>query len=64
MRENMNGLKYFQVIIRVGLAQNDEQVRTVGRGTITIIHEIFRNRRAVYVVYSVSKVVPLPYFVV
>ena len=58
MGENMNGLKYFQV----GLAQNGEQVRIVGQGTIMVIYEMFSNGRPVCVVYSVSKVVPLPYF--
>ena len=33
MGENMNGLKYFQVIVRVGLAQNGKQVHTAGRAT-------------------------------
>ena len=37
MVDNMNYLKYFQVTVQVGLAQNGEQVRTVGRGTITVI---------------------------
>ena len=41
MGENMNGLKYFQVIVRVGLAQNSKQVRTVARDTITVIYEMF-----------------------
>ena len=39
MGENMNGLKFFQVIVWVELAQNGKQVRTVGRGTITVIYE-------------------------
>ena len=62
MCENMNGLKYFQGIVRVGLAQNGEQVCTEVQGTITVIYEMFCNGRPVCVVYSVSKVVLLLYF--
>ena len=38
MFENMHGLKHFQVIVRVGLAKDNKQVRSVGRGTITVIY--------------------------
>ena len=62
MGENINGLKYFHVIVRIRLAQNGEEVCTAGRGAITVIYKMFFKGRCVCVVYSVSKVVPLPYF--
>ena len=51
MSEHINGIKYFLVIVRVGLVQNGEQVRTIGRGTITVIYEIFCNERHVCVAF-------------
>ena len=39
-----------------------QQVRTIGRGTITVIYKMFCNERPVCVVYSVTKGDPLPYF--
>ena len=62
MGENMNGFKYFQMIVWVGLAQNGEQVRTVEWGTITVIYKMFCNGRSICVTYLVNKVVFLPYF--